>query len=316
MSPAAGPATRAVKATVPRVAASRAAASKKPARREAEGLAARLPPLLIAALRVAATVEQGVHGRRRIGTGDAFWQFRQYQPGEPATRIDWRQSAKSDRLFLRETEWAAAQSVWFWRDASASMDWHSAPGLPRKRERAEVLTLALASLLLRAGERVALLGGDLPPSASRATVERMALELDAADATGSASLPPARPLPRHAQLVLMGDFLSPLPAIEAALRPHAERGVKGHLLMVADPAEESLPFLGRVRFEGLESEGELLLSRVESVHDAYVERYNLHRDGLNALVRGLGWTIAQTRTDRPAEPGLLALYRQIAETGS
>ena len=153
MSPAAGPATRAVKATVPRVAASRAAASKKPARREAEGLAARLPPLLIAALRVAATVEQGVHGRRRIGTGDAFWQFRQYQPGEPATRIDWRQSAKSDRLFLRETEWAAAQSVWFWRDASASMDWHSAPGLPRKRERAELLTLALASLLLRAGER-------------------------------------------------------------------------------------------------------------------------------------------------------------------
>ncbi|MFI5018878.1 MAG: DUF58 domain-containing protein, partial [Dongiales bacterium] len=103
---------------VPREAASRAAAIKKPARREAEGLAARLPPLLIAALRVAATVEQGVHGRRRIGTGDAFWQFRQYQPGEPATRIDWRQSAKSDRLFLRETEWAAAQSVWFWRDAS------------------------------------------------------------------------------------------------------------------------------------------------------------------------------------------------------
>ncbi|HEY8014108.1 MAG TPA: DUF58 domain-containing protein, partial [Dongiaceae bacterium] len=252
MSPAAGPATRAVRGTVPREAASRAAAIKKPARREAEGLAARLPPLLIAALRVAATVEQGVHGRRRIGTGDAFWQFRQYQPGEPATRIDWRQSAKSDRLFLRETEWAAAQSVWFWRDASASMDWHSAPGLPRKRERAEVLTLALASLLLRAGERVALLGGDLPPSASRATVERMALELDAADAAGSESLPPGRPLPRHAQLVLMGDFLSPLPAIEAALRPHAERGVKGHLLMVSDPAEESLPFLGRVRFEGLE----------------------------------------------------------------
>jgi uncharacterized protein (DUF58 family) len=90
---------------------------------------------------------------------------------------------------------------------------------------------------------------------------------------------------------------------------------EGHLLMVADPAEESLPFLGRVRFE-VWSRARLLLSRVESVHDAYVERYKLHRDGLNALVRGLGWTIAQTRTDRPAEPGLLALYRQIAETGS
>jgi uncharacterized protein (DUF58 family) len=289
---------------------SRAEAVRKPARREAEGLAARLPPLLIAALRVASTVEQGVHGRRRVGTGDAFWQFRQYQPGEPATRIDWRQSAKSDRLFLRETEWAAAQSVWLWRDASASMNWHSTPELPLKGARADVLLLALAALLLRAGERVALLGSDLPPSASRASLERMALELDAGR---TESLPPALPLPRHGQLVLFGDFLSPLPAIEAALRPHAERGVKGHVLLVADPAEESLPFLGRIRFEGLEAEGELLLSRVESVHDAYVERYHLHREALTALVRGLGWTIAQSRTDSPAEPGLLALYRQIAE---
>jgi uncharacterized protein (DUF58 family) len=285
-------------------------AARKPARREAEALAARLPPLLIAALRVASTVEQGVHGRRQVGTGEAFWQFRQYQPGEPATRIDWRQSAKSDRLFLRETEWAAAQSVWLWRDASPSMAWHSSPQLPMKRQRAEVLMLALASLLLRAGERVALLGSDLPPSASRATLERMALELDAPTPE---SLPPGRPLPRHAQLVLLGDFLSPLPAIEAALRPHAERGVKGHMVVISDPAEESLPFLGRIRFEGLEAEGELLVSRVESIHDAYVERYRLHREALGAMVRGLGWTLAHSHTGRPAEPCLLALYHQIAE---
>jgi uncharacterized protein (DUF58 family) len=281
------------------------------ARREAERLAGRLPPLLVAALRVASTVEQGVHGRRRVGTGESFWQFRQYQPGEPATRIDWRQSAKSDRLFLRETEWAAAQSIWLWRDASPSMNWHSEVELPRKGERADVLILALAALLLRAGERVALLGSGLPPSASRASLERMSLILGR---TSDESLPPSLPLPRHAQLALMGDFLSPLPAIEKALRPYAERGVKGHVLLVADPAEEALPFFGRVRFEGLESEGELLLSRVETIHDAYSERYRLHRDGLSTLVRSLGWTIAQSRTDRPAETGLLALYRQIAES--
>jgi len=242
--------------------------------------------------------------------GDAFWQFRQYQPGEPAARIDWRQSAKSDRLFLRETEWAAAQSVWLWRDASASMNWRSSDALPLKAERATVLTLALAALLLRAGERVALLGGDLPPSASRAALDRMALELGTA---GDESVPPFAVLPRHGQVVLFGDFLSPLPTIEAVLRPHAECGVRGHVLLVCDPAEETLPFLGRVRFEGLEKEGELLLSRVETVREAYGERYRLHREGLGALIRGLGWTMATSRTDRPAEPALLALYRQISE---
>ena len=71
----------------------------------AEAAAARLPPLVVAAERVAATVMQGVHGRRRSGQGDAFWQFRPYLPGDDAARVDWRQSAKSDRLYLRETEW-------------------------------------------------------------------------------------------------------------------------------------------------------------------------------------------------------------------
>ena len=92
-----------------------------------------LPPLLVAAERVAVTVAQGVHGRRRVGQGETFWQFRQYQPGDAAARIDWRESAKSQRLYVRETEWEAAQSVWLWRDASASMDYSSAEYLAGAR---------------------------------------------------------------------------------------------------------------------------------------------------------------------------------------
>ena len=91
----------------------------------AEQLAATLPPLLVAADRIAATVAQGVHGRRRVGQGETFWQFRRYEPGDPASKIDWRQSAKTQPLFVREMEWAAAQSVWLWRDGSGSMRWRS-----------------------------------------------------------------------------------------------------------------------------------------------------------------------------------------------
>ncbi len=128
-------------------------------RDRAEQAAAVLPPLLVAAERVAVTVAQGVHGRRRVGQGETFWQFRQYETGDAAARIDWRESAKSQRLYVRETEWEAAQSVWLWRDASASMDYTSAeyaPGVewPTKRDRAELLLVALASLLVRGGERL------------------------------------------------------------------------------------------------------------------------------------------------------------------
>src|SRR5215211_8788207 len=75
-------------------------------------LAGTLPALMVAADRVAATVIQGVHGRRRVGQGDAFWQYRPYRDGDSASQIDWRQSARSRHLFVRETEWEAAASVW------------------------------------------------------------------------------------------------------------------------------------------------------------------------------------------------------------
>src|SRR3546814_1123769 len=66
-------------------------------RLEAERLGAGLPPLLLAALRIADTVAPGFHGRRRSGPGDAFWQFRHYRAGDPVRSIDWRRSARADR---------------------------------------------------------------------------------------------------------------------------------------------------------------------------------------------------------------------------
>ena len=54
------------------------------------------------------------------------------------------------------------------------MDYRSDRSLPTKRERAELLLLALASLLIRAGERVALIGGDTPPATGRASLLRLA----------------------------------------------------------------------------------------------------------------------------------------------
>jgi len=277
----------------------------------AEQLAATLPPLLVAAERVATTVAQGVHGRRRVGTGETFWQFRQYEPGDPVSRIDWRESAKSMRLYIRETEWEAAQSVWLWRDSSASMDYASSAALSSKRARTDLLLLALAALLVRGGERVALLGSGVPPASGRAVLSRLALTLQR-PARGD-NLPQFEPLPRYGQLVIIGDLLAPLEEIHALVGRFAATGLRGHLLQVLDPAEEALPFVGRVRFEGMEREKSLLISRVENVREQYWARLAQHREGLAAIARATGWSFGMHRTDRPPHSALLALYGALAE---
>lgn len=282
-------------------------------RRRAEDLADRFPALIVAAERVAMTVAQGVHGRRRVGLGDAFWQFRQYQPGDQVNRIDWRQTAKRDRVFVRETEWEASESIWLWRDVSASMRWRSRPTLPEKAERADLITLALMALLIRGGERVALLGESLRPSSGRNSLARFALTIARGGGRDAASgLPPPVDLPRHAQVVLIGDFLSPLPAVDAAIRAIAARGIKGHIVHLYDPAEESLPFEGRTRFEGLENEGELLIQRVESVRMQYGRVFADHHAGLADIARAVGWNFLTHVTERPPESALLTLYQALA----
>jgi uncharacterized protein (DUF58 family) len=289
-------------------------------RHRAEESAAALPPLLVAAERIAATVAQGVHGRRRVGQGETFWQFRQYQPGDAATRIDWRESAKSQRLYVRETEWEAAQSVWLWRDASASMDYSSAayvPGAdwPTKRQRAELILVALASLLVRGGERLALLGSGVTPMSGRIAVTRL-VDLLRHDRPGDgavrAGLPVIEPLPRAGQLVLVGDFLGDLAATNKLVTGFAAAGISGHILQVVDPAEEDLPFDGRVRFEGVEERDELLVSRVENIREAYAGRFREHRAGLQAVAQAVGWSFSAHRTDRPPYLALLALHAALA----
>jgi uncharacterized protein (DUF58 family) len=284
--------------------------------RRAEALGARLPPLLVAADRVAATVAQGVHGRRRVGQGDSFWQFRRYLPGAPTARIDWRQSAKSGRpvpegWFVRETEWEAAQTVCLWRDGSESMRWRSRAVATEKRDRASLLLLSLASLLLRGGERVLLMQPDSRPIAGRFGLDRLAVDLEHAGDEGG--LPSMIRLPRHSSVVLFSDFLSPLEDVQSLLAGFAGLPVTGYLLQVLDPAEALLPYSGRIRFRGLEREGETLIPRVETVRDAYSRRLKAHQDGLSAICTAAGFGFGVHRTDQPPETALLSLYTALGD---
>ena len=266
--------------------------------------------MLVAAQRVAATVAQGVHGRRRVGQGDSFWQYRPFLTGDAPNRIDWRASGKTDRNYIRETEWEAAQTVYLWCDASPSMDWRSGTAVPRKQERAELLLLALAALLLRGGERVRLLGGPPRLRGGRAALEALAEALPDVPDTGG--LPPDAPLPRYARLVLIGDFLSPLETIRASVGALASLPVHGHLLQVLDPAEALLPYSGRVRFQGTEAERDQVVPRVEGIRDAYAEALAAQLQGLGALSAAAGWGFATHRTDHAPESALLNLYTALS----
>jgi uncharacterized protein (DUF58 family) len=135
---------------------------------------------------------------------------------------------------------------------------------------------------------------------------------DTAETNANISLPPPVLLPSHAHAVLIGDFFSPIDELRAMLDRFAARDIRGHLLQVLDPAEVTMPFLGRVRFLGLEREGEILMSRAESVREAYLAKLESHREELRGLAGHAGWSFSTHTTDAPGAPALLALYQWLA----
>jgi uncharacterized protein (DUF58 family) len=275
-------------------------------------LAASMPRLVLEARRVAASVFHGLHGRRRAGSGENFWQYRRFHSGEPANRVDWRRSGRDDHLYVREREWEAAHTVWIWPDHSPSMVFASPHVDETKRDRALVLAFALGEVLVRGGERVGIPGA-MRPTANRAVIERMAVAF-LHEAGAPPSLPPAFVAGPRDEVCILSDLWSPTAKVTAMIAGLSSNGAGGHVVQIVDPAEETFPYSGRVEFLEPEDGGSITVGRAETWRDDYTKRVALHRDAIRDEASRHDWGFAIHRTDRPASELLLTLRARMGET--
>lgn len=273
-------------------------------------LAARLPRLILEARRVSASLH-GIHGRRRAGPGETFWQYRPLVSGEASSRIDWRRSARDGHLFVREREWEASHAIWLWLDRSASMGFASSLAMASKVDRALIAGFALAETLVEGGERVGHLGLTRA-LASRRIVELLAQAILADRKGGETDLPPDGPLPRLADAIIVTDGLSPAQALARRIATMSSSGARGHVLLIADPIEETFPFSGQAELFDLEDGLSLRVGDAGAWGAEYRQRLEAHRDAIREACRKAGWTLTLHRTDRPASEGVLRVASLIA----
>lgn len=282
-------------------------------RANAEQQASALPALLARAEHLAGAVLLGDHGRRRAGMGDDFWQYRPAQLGDSRRLIDHRRSARGDQEFVREREWQIAQSVMLWVDQGASMRFSSDDALPLKADRARLLGLAVAILLVRGGERVGLTGTTLPPRRGNAQILRLA-ESFTTDAAEDYAPPEHRAMIPSARALFISDFMGDIQEAKLALTKAADRGVRGVLMHVLDPSEEAFPFKGRTIFESVGGSLRHETLKANDLKDRYLERLAERKSELQKLCAVTGWQYGVHHTDSSAQSALLWLYRAL-DTG-
>ena len=276
---------------------------------EGRTLAASMPRLILEARRVAATVIHGLHGRRRAGPGENFWQYRRFVSGEPASRVDWRRSARDDHLYVREQEWEAAHTVWVWPDRSPSMYFASSLARDSKLYRTLVIALALAEILVEGGERVGI-PGLMRPTGSRNIIERIAQSI-AVDRSERTSLPPDFAPSPLAEVVLLSDLWSDIVDVRRVITQLSGSGTHGHIVQIVDPAEETFPYWGRIEFVEPEDGRRITAGRAENWRADYSAQIAQHRAAIRSETDRLGWSFSIHRTDRPPSELLLALHARI-----
>ncbi|WP_375415107.1 DUF58 domain-containing protein [uncultured Bradyrhizobium sp.] len=272
-------------------------------------LAARVPRLILEARRVASTVIHGLHGRRRAGAGENFWQYRRFVNGEPSHNVDWRRSARDDHLYVREREWEASHIIWLWVDRSPSMDFNSRATEWSKLDRALVVSFALAEVLVQGGERVGI-PELMRPTANRNVIEKMAQAM-LHDAGERPSLPPNFAPAQFSEVLLVSDLWSPVAELRRTIGQLAANGARGHVVQVVDPAEESFPYSGRVEFVESEGLGSITAGRAELWRAEYQTLVANHRAALRAEAEQFGWTFTVHRTNRGPTELLFAIHGQM-----
>jgi uncharacterized protein (DUF58 family) len=261
---------------------------------------------MLEARRIANNVTHGLHGRRRAGSGENFWQYRRFVSGEPASRVDWRRSARDDHLYVRELEWEAAHTVWLWPDRSLSMAFASKDARDSKLERGLIVAFALADLLVAGGERVGI-PGLMNPTSSNNVIDKMAQAI-LHDTASRDSLSPSFVPSSLAEIVVLSDFWSPIADIRRMLAGLSGSGAHGTLVQIVDPAEESFPYSGRMEFVEPEGGGAITAGRAETWAKDYVALVAAHRDQIRIETGRRDWLFTTHTPSRSAAELLLLLH--------
>ena len=122
-----------------------------------------LPPLLSDSSLLLKNILAGLHSTRFAGKGENFWQYKEYTRGESVTQIDWRKSASSKKILIKQNEKELSKTIYLFFDKSFSMNYKSQLAKQSKLFFSALLTLTLSKLFSHSKEEVFIFNSENKP---------------------------------------------------------------------------------------------------------------------------------------------------------
>jgi uncharacterized protein (DUF58 family) len=280
-----------------------------------EEVIARLGRVSVAARQAVESALAGRHRSIRRGLSVEFAGHRPYLAGDDPRHIDWHVWARHERLDVRLYEEETRLRCLLVVDASGSMGYGAAGRT--KLDQARTLAAALAYLLVRAGDAVAVAVADgdtavaEPPGATMGHLLRLYDRLDAARPSGRQELAPllarlAPGLGRRGLVIVLSDGFEEPTALVDGLRQLRHRRQDVRLWTVHHRDELSFPLSGSCAFTGLEAEPLLRLD-ADRIRGLYLDAFTAHRRQIAAGCHAAGIPIGEVTADEDAALALVRL---------
>jgi uncharacterized protein (DUF58 family) len=258
----------------------------------------------------------GVHRSPWQGYSVEFAEHREYAPGDDLRHVDWKVYGRTDKVYLKQYEEETNLIVYLLLDVSHSMHYQGEHAPLSKLQYAQCVAAALAWIVLRQQDSVALATFDcqvrslVRPASHPAHWQHLLHVMEHAEGARKTAVGPilhelAQRCTKRGLVVVLSDMLDDVESVVSGLKHFRHRRHDALVMHVLDADELEFPFRQPTLFEGLE-EAAPIWTDAAAIRRAYLREMRHYLVDLQRGCRENQVDYVQLRTDLPLDVSLSA----------
>ena len=283
-----------------------------------EELLKRVRKIEIKARKLSRNIFAGEYHSQFKGRGMAFFEVREYQPGDDVRSIDWNVTARLNKPYIKVFEEERELTVMLLVDVSGSRNFGTLSQTKRDMMAEVAATLAFSTIANNDKVGVILFSDKIekfiPAKKGKTHVLHIIRELLSFEPT-STGTNIAQALQyfsnaqkRHCTAFLISDFIGAGAMYKPLLIASNRHEVNA--IQIYDRHETDLPNIGLVKFHDAETGNDLWIdTAIASVRSAYAQSWRNNQNELEQLFTRTGVAHVSVRTDEDYVKALMHLFR-------
>jgi len=268
-----------------------------------------LPSLLSDSSLLLKNILSGLHSTRFAGKGENFWQFKEYVRGESISSIDWRKSASSKKLLMKQNEKELSKTIYLFFDKSFSMNYKSNLAKHNKLFISALLTLTLCKLFSNSKEKVFIFNSENKPINCSNNIHNF--DKSFLFNNKKHSFPNLNLFKDKSLCFFFSDFFYDNSELKSLIIKFKNRGILGYLIQILDPIEVDFNLNSNIMLKDLETNETMVFDNDIDFSNAYKKKLANLEISLKKISLNSGWKYYRFCTNQDIRKFLINLSKTI-----